>query len=297
MPVGPTCRPPFVRDTLESVRHYTTPSRAIIIIDDSQAGIGRSVASDFDDCVVLENVDNHGTYAGLYRSLSKGMSYAVERYELDILLRLDTDALVVGERPEDAALEIVRADPRVAILGSHLVDCAGRPRDPSPGARRLTHAASLSRLPLHPHRLRHVLWIRETIRRALSEGYFLGENCLGGAVFMSGAAVRRLHEADLLGRRDFDGFKLHEDVIFALLVRSVGMELADLGTGDLPMGIAWAGLPLAPEELVRRNKKVIHSVRYHEDLREEEIRAFFRERRRAGAELDSPGARRTHEDG
>jgi hypothetical protein len=63
------------------------------------------------------------------------------------------------------------------------------------------------------------------------------------------------------------------------MVKSVGMELSDFATGSYPMALRWRGLPCSPEELLARGKKVIHSTKFYKDMKEEDIRAFFRKSR------------------
>jgi hypothetical protein len=93
---------------------------------------------------------------------------------------------------------------------------------------------------------------------------------------MSAACVRALHAGQLLGRVELAASTLGEDHLFALSVKAAGFDLGDFVTGDNPMCLRWKGLPDAPARLRARGKKIIHSVRFWEDLDEESIRAYFR---------------------
>jgi hypothetical protein len=52
-----------------------------------------------------------------------------------------------------------------------------------------------------------------------------------------------------------------------------------VGPGE-PFGIQHVGLPDAPAALVERGHAIVHSVKDGEHGREDELRAWFRERRR-----------------
>jgi hypothetical protein len=91
-----------------------------------------------------------------------------------------------------------------------------------------------------------------------------------------------------LVRPEFIESGLEEDHIFALLAKASAFDLADFATGKLPVGAAWKGLPCSPHELELSDKKVIHSVRCYRDMREAQIRAYFRDRRGAGKACNTP---------
>ena len=60
IPVGPACRLDYVSDTIESVRHYVTPSHVIIVLDDSGKGTGMAIKEQLSDAVVLTTERNYG---------------------------------------------------------------------------------------------------------------------------------------------------------------------------------------------------------------------------------------------
>ena len=79
--------------------------------------------------------------------------------------------------------------------------------------------------------------------------------------------------------------RLGDDHLTALAVRSLGFELADFAPDPHPLAVAWKGLPLPPEEVLRRGKKIVHSVKSHRGSDEGALRDFFA---RARPTLDSP---------
>jgi len=72
-------------------------------------------------------------------------------------------------------------------------------------------------------------------------------------------------------------------ILDTILVKSVGMDMADFAAEEYPMALEWKGLPCAPRELIATKKKIIHSTRHWEDLDEAKIRKFFRDLRYASS--------------
>jgi hypothetical protein len=281
----------FVADTLASIVHYTGIPRRIILVDNTGTNSCLPLQAQFPDVDVVVTPEVHGRFAGIYLTTSLGYLHAVGNYKFNVILRMDTDALVVGDAPEQDALSFFLANPTVGALGSYRVDCNSEPRSFTGAGRRLRAETSLFPA-VHPRCLRPYLLLRlkpdcyrgftllRALRaRALVHGYHDGEHFMGGAVFLSGECVRRLAAADLLYRRDLRWSRLEEDHLFSLMIRSLGMEIADFVTGDRPMGLRWRGLPSSPEALLTRGKKVVHSTRFWNTMTEDEIRRFFRERR------------------
>jgi hypothetical protein len=279
IPVGPTCDVAFTRDTVESVVHFTTRARVIIVLDDSGKGTGAALQRTFPELVILQTPQNYGKHAGLYLNVSAGFRHAFENYSFNVLLRLDTDALVIGSNPEQAAVQYFRQHPEVGILGSFRTDCNGDPRDFSWPRRQLAKESRFAMVLTHPGRLRGVLLLRELLRRSKQHGYEPGEHCLGGAYFISRDCIAALLRQNLLSRREIFWSRLQEDHVLGLLIHAVGLRHADFATGSLPMGLRWRGLPSSPEDLVGRGKKIVHSTRFFNGLSEQTIREFFRQDR------------------
>src|SRR5687767_11410786 len=121
VPVGPTCKIDFLLDTLASVRYYIHSSYKIIIADDSQnPNHEREVKHYFPDVVFLANPRNYGKGLGLYTSLCNAYRYALEHFDFPVLLRLDTDALIIGRDPELPIIEFFKKNPNVGLAGRHV---------------------------------------------------------------------------------------------------------------------------------------------------------------------------------
>ena len=293
IPVGPGTNADFLRDTVESVLFYTGASRRLVIVDNTGAHACANLSRDFPDVDVVTTPEVFGKRAELYLTGSWGYLWALSRFQFDVVLRMDTDALVIGDAPEQDALAEFAKDPSIGALGSYLVDCNGEPRSFEAIGHQVQLEASLLPISVNPRRygryllrrfsprgMRGFRLYRHVYREAIANGYRPGEHFMGGAVFFSGECIRALAGANLLYRTDLRWSRLADDQLMSLLIISCGMKIGDFATGRLPMGLRWRGLPDSPEQLVARAKKVIHSTRFWKDMQEGEIRSFFRERRK-----------------
>ena len=279
IPVGPGCLPANIADTINSFIHYTRSSYKIILADDSQLETGLLIKKDFPHVDVISTRYPQGKLCGLYITLSLAYRYALKHFRFTSLLRMDTDALITGEAPEREAIALFKANPAIGIAGQYPLDYNGNPWDiswPQKQVLRLTGSRTFFRKPF-AHAL---LWLR--YKKALQNGYNTGESVFGGAYFMSEACLKKLKGAGLLPSRLLKPVLLEEDHLFAILIKSLGFQFGDLASGTLPFGCAWKGLPAAPEDLFEKGKKIIHSTRYWHDMKEAEIRSFFREKRGSG---------------
>jgi hypothetical protein len=274
IPVGPKCRPDFVADTIESIRFFA-PMARIILIDDSRIGTGVQLGEKYKTTVLEARV--HGTFGNLYLNLSDGFKEALAQ-PFQVLVRLDTDALIAGSDFEFKAKERFQADERLGSLGSFRIgyNRIGI-RDRGWARRRILRylAFNLWRNP------RAALMIGHLVVRARKHGYKLGDAIMGGAAVYSYEAVSALNEAGLLSRVELAKTGLQEDYIFGLCLFSIGYQLGEFGDhlDDLPMGVDWIGLPASAEELMDNGKSIIHSTKSFGTMDEETIRGKFRSAR------------------
>ncbi|HEU4472150.1 MAG TPA: glycosyltransferase family A protein [Flavisolibacter sp.] len=277
IPVGPGCRPEYIGDTINSLVYYSRSSFKIILADDSHKGTGKRVQEQWPDVDLLPMKAPMGKLCGLYITLSLAFRHALDRYRFDVLLRMDTDALVIGKAPEKEAIALIKSDPGIGIAGQYPFDYNGLPWDiswPKSKLQWITNRKMGLLLNPLPH------WrLRKLHRRAVAKGYRTGESVFGGACFYSEACLLALEAAGLLPHHGLRSIKLEEDHLFALLASSIGFRLGDLSSGNLPFGCAWKGLPASPARLFDSGKKIIHSTRFWENMGEEEIRAFFKRKR------------------
>lgn len=284
IPIGPGTVAEYLRDTITSVRFYTSASHKIILADDSQKGIGNELKEADSRLDVLDVKVNLGKLSGLYRNLAHAYQYALEQYDFRALLRMDDDALVIGPEPQEEAVTLFETQPEIGMAGRHIV---GRM---SPGAydvhdnywprKQLIKDTCSWKMIRRPR----ANWaLRKVFLKALDEGYELGENVFGGVYFISRACIQKLADAGYLPHPGLRGVNLEEDHLFSLLTCATGLHLGDLSGPRQPFGVAWRGLPASPDMLHRDGRKLIHSTRFWKAMKEDDIRAFFRAKRAAVA--------------
>ena len=265
-------------DTLASVVHYSDASRSIVVVNDgSRLGHSPEPLQDLpgDVAIIQAPVGAAGGQGGLWVKLSAGYRWVLERYEPQLILRLDADALLIGPGLEAAAEKAFGENPGLGLLGSYRIGPDGKHREFAPVARQLRGEMGL-RGWRHP-RCRSSL--RSFFRLALAHGYVPGESVLGGAYIHSREAARCLYDKGWLDQPHLVRSNLGEDHIMTLLTKAAGYGVGDFGSPDDPMALKWRGLPADPHELLASGKLVTHSVRSWGQLNEQQIRSIFAEAR------------------
>jgi glycosyltransferase involved in cell wall biosynthesis len=281
MPVGPNCKIEFVEDTIESIKHYCLCTHKIVLYDDSQKDTGELLKTKYPDIDILRSQKRYGLWGGLYVSLSLAYKYAIDNFNFKVLLRMDTDALITGFNPQDDAINLFTNQPSAGIAGlirrgKYPSDSFGNIIDNSwPRRQILTFAFGwkLIRRPVANYTMRK--WAIE----AFENGYEIGDNVFGGAYFVSEHFLKSLNNAGLLPDFKLRTVRVEEDHIFSMLAKALDFDFGNLESGNLPFAVAWKGLPASPEEIYKRGKKIIHSTRYWMDIKEPEIRTFFKDKR------------------
>lgn len=276
IPVGPNSSVSFIEDTVCSYHHYTGSSYKVIFADDSQQGIGKKLKTIFPNADVIITRKAMGGWAGLYITLSLAFRHAVENYHFKALLKLDTDALIIGDAPEKEAMDLFLSKKNAGIGGQYPTDYWGKPWNLNWPKQRIINGTQTWKFFRRPIANWQLI---KLYKKALSNGYKTGESVFGGAYFMSEAFLIYLYNNGLLPNHTFRSLNLGEDHLFSLLAKAFGFTLESLSGANEPFGCAWKGLPASPEQLIRDNKKIIHSVRYWNDKNESDIRAFFKQQR------------------
>jgi hypothetical protein len=287
IPVGPDAREPDrLVDTLDSVRAYE-PSQQIhlVLVDDSRER--RQLPVDEREWASVDYIRtplwDGGTpdaYSAMVAGTLDGM-VAAGRHRPELLLKLDTDALLIA--PVADKLRTLLSDRNLGVVGSYTHTCTGARRDWSGWHKRLVRA----RLPIAVVPGRRIPGLRsprdaravgELLNRARAQGYAWGAHCLGGAYAVGPALLER---TELLDWRPWVRTGLGEDVVVGLLATVAGLRIdGSVGPGET-FGLAWQTLPLPPEQLLSNRYSVVHSVRDQQYGSETELRSFFRARRPA----------------
>ena len=275
IPAGPHDN---VLDTLASVVHYSDVSRTIVVVDDgSQLCRSQEWLKEFpeDVAVIKAPVGAPGGQGGLWVKLSAGYRWVLERYEPQLILRLDADAVLLGSGLEAAAEKLFGEVPELGLLGSYRIGPDGERRDFEPVARQFHGEMGLRGL-RHP-RCRSSL--RRFFRLAVVHGYVPGESVLGGAYIHTWEAARCLYDKGWLDQPQLAKSHLGEDHIMTMITKAAGYGVGDFGNPQGPMALRWRGLPADPHELLATGKLVTHSVRSWRQLTEQQIRTIFADAR------------------
>ncbi len=295
IPVGPHPREiPRCADLLRSLtRHEPGRVAHAVIMDDTLsprpelADLARH--SDFPVAHLLNPRRGRGSgwLAGLTAGVLTSLNHLAERNVAgDFVLKLDTDALLLRSCAEQIGRRFTN-EPRCAMLGAYR-NFPHRPRDwaverePAPAVLKLTRPFTIWRRTHRPWpRLQCMLFrrdreIRQLILDAQRTGYEFGEYCVGGAYALRGSAVQAMYAEGFFD----DPLKwlptpLGEDVIVSLLVKRLGLEIADAIRPGEPFGVGNPTLPFPPQEMIAKNYGIAHPVNHRQEWPEEEMRALF----------------------
>jgi hypothetical protein len=253
-----------LRDLLDSLAHYE-PGAKTILVDDATTDCRERIVRDAFPLVDVVRMrwPSSGPPGNL-PPLALGLRTALDRYDFEVLGKLDTDALVTGGRPSAAAAELFARDPGVGMAGTYRVGGDGRPEDYGFDAFVLRQTRRWSR------------GARRLVDRAERHGYD-GAKVHGGAYFVSRAALHAVSRAGYLRWRAPWWTQLGDDFWLSVMVQAEGFRLASLGGPGEPLLVASKYLPLPKEQVLAEGKLAVHSVRRGLDGEtEEELRSFFR---------------------
>ena len=297
LPLGPgETEVERARDLVAALSHYEPGPWRLTVVDDDQ-GNDRGLAETLGDvpggCEVVSVthkhdfaqrrwfVDGDGRFiCGTTMTGLAAIAADVGRF----VLKLDSDALVIGGFSDRVAAKLTGD---VGLVGACTRTPNGTVRDISmhAGYVRRTHRPKVTHFT--PGSLRQ--WYRDrgdpvlrpvrlAMDAALASGYQPGEHALGGALAIRGEVLTRLASRGWLDVAAWEGLDWSEDVMIGMLVKAAGFTHADAVAAGEPFGVKFQGLPMPPAELAEKGYALIHAVK-NDDVPEEEIRAFFRERR------------------
>ncbi len=248
-----------VEDLVAAIeRHEPQKPAAILVIDDAPPRAWPHPV------VAIANPRNGkgiGTLGGTTAATFAGLAYAHAHHPGHWVLRLDTDAAVIGPYAQriESALQ-----PDDGILGSCHVTCNGQRRDFSSIAedvRRHRRAIwAFAHPPRRPVYLRPAdPRTRSIIKRADANGYEPGEHCIAAACAIT---PQLIHAAHANGWLDDAGRYIHQrlgdDMLLGAVARAANLQLRDLT--DV-FGLQHVGLPDTPQNLKARGFALVHSTK------------------------------------
>lgn len=228
----------------------------------------------------------------------RGLSEIGRRGPYSFVLKLDTDALVVGPFHDQLAA-LFAARPRVGMAGSYLrfPDGSSRPGlvSWSPRVRSAMRLISFRRTLTGfrgvPAALRGAVRRRRLLGEAHRRGYVDGHHVLGGSYALSGKLVHGWPNGSLEALQPlFPRTQLSEDVVMSVLVVRAGYELIDYNAPGEVFGIWHRGLGDSPQSLLERYA-IVHSLKSGAGQDEEGLRDLFRSYRKQGGRRTRRDAR------
>ena len=284
-------------DTVESLHAYEPSVDLVVLVDDEpEADRDLRAASGFlsDRTVVRINPrsrDLDGWSDGLAVGLATGFKHFNAESEVEWVLKMDTDALVIGPFAK-AISERFSTDPTIGMVGTHDRRRDGTPRTCLPCAnhmRKLVAPISIWRPPHGPIRSSLVGRGRQrrvVVEAALTNGYKFGEHCQGGAYAVASRALRAIENHGWFDTDMWFGTRTAEDMVLSTEVLACGYGLAGMvGPGE-PFAISHVGLDGEPQTLHDEGCGLIHSVKTHGEWTERQLRELFRGYRAEHAESD-----------
>lgn len=291
IPVGPgRAEIDRLADTLDSLFHHEPAVSHVVLVDDAWPARDLETLHAFPDGCRMVSVVNprkgrgNGWSGGLAVGIQAGLRWIARHADCDIVLKLDTDALVIA--------------PFVERIGRDFSEHAGAcmlgyvPNDQctAPALRKLQRPLTVWRRTSSPRpRLqcllfRHDRHRRRLIRAAVRNGYPLGAYCQGGAYALQASALASmLHHGALDHPLLWVWTPCGEDVVLTLSVYASGGNVVSLEGPGRAIRTWHKSLPDTPDRLIAQNAAIIHSVKSHAGTKENDIRSYFRTRRKARA--------------
>lgn len=302
LPVGESDRLDYVSDTIDSILHHCPADTVVILMDDSgDKRHGDKLKQVYPNIHVFRTEEKYqgkglsGRHA--YETV-RLLKYAVENFWFETILRVDTDALITGDDIQADLQQIFDRYPSVGMIGRYWINTEGF------RIHRGESAYLINRIRRFPWRFvffRGVNCLNRLLRRAESNGYVYGELVLGCSTAYSYECAFRMSRFinDFKGLRGLRG--LAEDYFTTIFVKYVNMDLGNAGHPEGPMAVNLKGIPWTLEEIISKDKKIIHSIKNDARYSQDEIRAHFRKHRmsrvkvgdRAVIELNSVNAERS----
>lgn len=179
IPVGPFCHDQHVADTIESIVFFDK-SASIVVVDDSGREEVKLWQLTTPNLKVLKTRGGSGKGPGLFHILALGYRELLCGLQDHIvgIVRMDTDALVIGPGLAEDVADYFKKSPKAGIIGSHKVASNGTVRDYEAVGKRVQHLSSLWWPVRHPRRVVRQprlikAWVRFRclVRKARCHGY------------------------------------------------------------------------------------------------------------------------------
>ncbi len=265
-----------VADTVESCFTYLDGPLSIVVVNDGGAKVADELRPFGDRITVVDapGTQPSGRQGKLWSNLALGFAWLADTVDCDVVVRLDTDALIIGYGLVEKARARFASEPDGGLLGANRYGPDGGTRVWSGVAR--TIMRETGPFGLRDPGLRRQL--RSLERSAKANGYRRGEHALGAISLMSGPALRALRHTNTFDLT-FPTSRLGDDHLLGLATYAAGFRIGEFSRPGDPLAVVWRGLAESPDALVARGVAGIHSVRSAPGWDHAAIRAYFAERR------------------
>jgi hypothetical protein len=226
------------------------------------------------------------------------LGYLHSHADVDVVLRLDTDALVIGPFVARIREEFARR-PDCGMLGALGNSCNRTTRRfwDADAESAIRHALALARqwhadrsqvdngdianyALFHRPQIDAFLRVCAELEPIRDNAAFTGAHCQGGAYAVPRRFIDRLAAAGYLDEPTrWSWFPLAEDRLIGACCWLLQMTVEDCSEPHEPFGVQAEGIPHSPQEIERRGYAIIHSVRTETRMTEAQIREHFASRR------------------
>ncbi len=255
-------------ELIDSIHVYDGDGTRVLVVEDATSDVRWPQVRELHPGVVVVHARwPTGGPPRLSPPLALGYREALERYDFDVVCKLDTDALLTGSGLTERAVEAFAADPSIGMLGTVGVRADGSREDYSYDRWVLEHERRWSRV------------VRSRLARAQAAAYD-GAKVHGGVYLISRAALEALNAVGDLDIEPPWWSQIGEDLWFTLGVTAAGLRIASWGAPGEPTASASKWLPVPLNELDARDLLAVHSVRRGSAGEPEAVvRQVLRERR------------------
>ncbi len=197
---------------------------------------------------------------GLFAS---ALAWSRERFTFDVLVKMDTDALITGPAMAARAAEAFAADPGLGMLGTSIQRADGQQVDHS----------------YHTWVVRHERRWSPAIRKlhdAAKANGWDGERAQAGVIVFGREMLDRAAAHGWLDWRPPWWTLLQDDAAYGLITRAVGLRTGSWGGPGEPIASGQWELPIDKQQVLDQGVLAVHTVRkgIHGET-EPEMRAFF----------------------
>jgi hypothetical protein len=257
-----------VADTVAGVRAWEGDDAKVIVVEDATTDVRwPQILARRPEVDVVRAPWPTGGPPRLSPVIARGFAAALDRYDCDVVIKLDTDALVTGPGLGERAAALFAADPRAGLIGSIGIRSDGVAEDYTYDRWVLEHERRWSR------------GVRDLVSRA-SAGTYDGRKVHGGVYAVSRAALEAMRAGGDLDRNPPWWTQIGEDLWITLAVCAAGFEQRSWGAPGEPIAVASKWLPVRLGEVASRGLLAVHSVRRGaEGESEAQVRAVLRAQR------------------